>query len=203
MNKKTFCVKKAMAVLLILVLVVPTVNAFARDERGRDNRGGDHSGGYDRGRSDRGRPHEVVVVGHNRYHYRDGRFYRPGWFGFEFLLGRPPFGAIVTSIPIGHRTVIAGGITYYTYDNVYYTAYPNGYMVVAPPPVVYAPPVVAPPPPVQPLYTQDAVTINVPNSNGSFTPITLVRRGNGYVGPQGEYYPGNPTVDQLKALYGR
>lgn len=49
----------------------------------------------------------------------------------------------------------------------------------------------------------DTVTIYVPNSNGSYTPITLVKHGNGYLGPQGEYYAGNPTVAQLKVLYGR
>jgi len=49
----------------------------------------------------------------------------------------------------------------------------------------------------------DTVTIYVPNSNGSYTPITLVKHGNGYIGPQGEYYAGNPTVAQLKVLYGR
>jgi len=49
----------------------------------------------------------------------------------------------------------------------------------------------------------DQITINVPNSNGSYTPVTLVKYGSGYIGPQGEYYPGNPTVEQLKALYGK
>ena len=27
--------------------------------------------------------------------------------------------------------------------------------------------------------------------------------GDGFVGPQGEYYPGHPTVEQLKILYGK
>ena len=49
----------------------------------------------------------------------------------------------------------------------------------------------------------DTVTIYVSNSNGSYMPVTLVRHGNGYIGPQGEYYAGNPTVAQLKVLYGR
>lgn len=47
------------------------------------------------------------------------------------------------------------------------------------------------------------ITVNVPNSNGSFTPVKLVKYKDGYVGPQGEYYPGNPTVDQLRVLYGK
>jgi hypothetical protein len=44
--------------------------------------------------------------------------------------------------------------------------------------------------------------VNVPNSKNGFTPVKLVKQGNGYIGPQGEFYPGHPTVDQLKALYG-
>ena len=33
--------------------------------------------------------------------------------------------------------------------------------------------------------------------------VTLKRSGNGFVGPQGEYYADNPTVEQLKVLYGK
>ncbi len=35
------------------------------------------------------------------------------------------------------------------------------------------------------------------------TAVTLKRAGTGYVGPQGEYYSDNPTVEQLKVLYGK
>ena len=44
--------------------------------------------------------------------------------------------------------------------------------------------------------------INVKNSNGSYTPVTLRRVGNQYAGPRGEYYPGLPTEEQLKVAYG-
>lgn len=47
----------------------------------------------------------------------------------------------------------------------------------------------------------DTTTIYVPNSAGRFTAVKLVRRAAGYTGPQGEFYPHNPTVDQLRALY--
>lgn len=47
------------------------------------------------------------------------------------------------------------------------------------------------------------IVVNVPNCNGSYTPIALRKFGRGYMGPQGEYYHGNPTVAQLRALYGR
>ncbi len=44
--------------------------------------------------------------------------------------------------------------------------------------------------------------INVKNSNGSYTPVSLRRVGNQYVGPRGEYYPALPTEEQLKIAYG-
>ena len=52
-------------------------------------------------------------------------------------------------------------------------------------------------------YSGDTATINVPNSNGGYTAVVLKRSGNGYVGPQGEYYDQIPTTAQLQAMYGR
>jgi hypothetical protein len=48
----------------------------------------------------------------------------------------------------------------------------------------------------------DAVIINVPDSKGGYVAVKLVKTKDGYIGPQGEFYPGRPTIDQLKALYG-
>ena len=48
----------------------------------------------------------------------------------------------------------------------------------------------------------NTVVINVHNSNGSITPVTLTRQGNIYVGPKGEQYTALPTEDQLKSVYG-
>lgn len=174
MNRKTFRSKLCLVVWFCLMFALSYSNAFA----------------WDRGRSH----HEVVTVGRERYNYREGRFYIPGWFGFE-IVATPPIGAIVTFIPVSHRTILVGGLTYYYYDNIYYRPCPSGYIVV-PAPVV-TPTVVNVP------STGETVTINVPNANGSYTPITLVKHNNGYVGPQGEYYPGNPTVEQLRVLYGK
>ena len=52
-------------------------------------------------------------------------------------------------------------------------------------------------------YSGDTVTVNVPNSNGSYTAVVLKRSGNGYVGPQGEFYAQVPTTAQLQAMYGK
>ncbi|MGD0566190.1 MAG: hypothetical protein ABSA34_02525 [Candidatus Goldiibacteriota bacterium] len=48
----------------------------------------------------------------------------------------------------------------------------------------------------------NTITINIPNSKGGFTPVTLKKTDGGYTGPNNEFYKGNPTVEELKALYG-
>src|SRR5208283_85529 len=53
------------------------------------------------------------------------------------------------------------------------------------------------------IYSGDTVTVNVPNSSGGFTAVVLKRSGNGYVGPQGEYYDQVPSTAQLQAMYGK
>ena len=181
MNKKTFIGKFWLGVLLCLMLVIPAADAFAWGKSGHSR-------------------HEVVTVGHRRYRYHDGRFYKPGFFGLGLFVVRPPLGAVVTVIPAGHKTFIFGGITYYYHDEVYYKACPSGYMVVPAPVVNLA---AAAPDARRPQnLAGEKVTVNVPNSKGGYTPVVLVKNGNGYIGPQGEYYPGNPTVEQLRALYG-
>jgi hypothetical protein len=57
-----------------------------------------------------------------------------------------------------------------------------------------------PPPP--PEQTDNAVIVNVTNSNGSVTPVRMVRQGSGWVGPKGEYYSSLPTPEQLRPIYG-
>jgi len=44
--------------------------------------------------------------------------------------------------------------------------------------------------------------VNVPNNTGGHTPIRIQKSGNGYVGPQGEFYYPFPDISQLKAMYG-
>jgi hypothetical protein len=49
---------------------------------------------------------------------------------------RPPRGFFLAALPIGFAALVLGGITYYTYEGVYYQPAPGGYMVVDPPPGV-------------------------------------------------------------------
>jgi hypothetical protein len=78
-------------------------------------------------------------------------------------------------------------------------------VVEQPAPVVVtqpAPVVVAQTPPAT-TYSGDTVIVNVPNTNGGYTAVVLKRSGNGYIGPQGEYYDQIPSTAQLQAMYGK
>lgn len=48
----------------------------------------------------------------------------------------------------------------------------------------------------------DFVTVNVTNSNGSFSRVRLQREGIGYLGMRGEFYDHLPTEDELRPVYG-
>jgi hypothetical protein len=49
----------------------------------------------------------------------------------------------------------------------------------------------------------DAITVNIPNNKGGYTAVVLKRSGNGFVGPQGEFYSEFPKVSQLQTMYGK
>ena len=49
---------------------------------------------------------------------------------------------------------------------------------------------------------RNMVTVNVTNSNGSVTPVTLERSGNQWRGPRGELYNSVPSEGQLRSVYG-
>jgi len=72
-----------------------------------------------------------------------------------------------------------------------------------PPVVVEQPATVVTQAPPSATYAGDTVTVNVPNSNGGYTAVVLKRSGNGWLGPQGEYYDQVPTTAQLQAMYGK
>ena len=127
-------------------------------------------------------------------------------------------GTVIEALPYGCSVVTVGGGHYFFFNGTYFRPCPGGYIVVALRPPAVAPPTGAaqtPAPSVASAPAIDstksfanlpgdsAVVINVPDKNGSFTPVTLLKHGKGYIGPQGEFYAGHPTVDQLKALYGK
>ena len=186
MKNKIFSKRLWVVVGVGLMFCASSVNAFAYDRPSGYRGGGDaRRPAFNAARHDN---REHVAFRGREYRYDAGRFFERGLFGIFF--GIPaPVGVSIHILPFGYRTVVVRGARYYCYNNVYYQDYPNGYMVVqAPQPETFA---------------GGTMVINVPNSNGSYTPVTLTRTTNGYIGPQGEYYPAAPTMDQLRALYGR
>ncbi len=93
-----------------------------------------------------------------------------------------------------YQPVVVNGATYYVNNGVYYIYTQYGYQAVANPTVASAP---------VSVDTADSFTINVPNNKGGYTTVVLKRSGNGYIGPQGEYYSEFPKVSQLRLMYGK
>lgn len=77
-------------------------------------------------------------------------------------------------------------------------AYINGPLVFQ---YVNTPAVVTPVPPnsIIPAYQY---TVNIPNLRGGYNAVVIKRSGEGFVGPQGEYYPEFPKIFQLQIKYG-
>ena len=149
-------------------------------------------------------PHGYFTVwaGGVRYYYYDGLYYSYVGHG-DYVLVSPPAGAFVRTIPSDFQPVIINGVTYYANNGVYYLYTPHGYQVAAQPPVtvVQPAPVMAAPPL---LNARDVFSLNIPNNNGvGYTTVLIKKSGNGYVGPQGEFYPEFPKVVQLKVMYGK
>jgi hypothetical protein len=141
--------------------------------------------------------------GRHGYYYSGGNW----WLGNAIVAGLVA-GAVVASLPPRCETVYVGGYPYYYDGSYYYQRSPNGYVVVEP---VEGEPVA-----VQPVATSEnvppqnysaenkrSVSILIANSNGTSTTIMLIKKGSGYVGPEGEYYEAMPTMKQIKAVYGQ
>jgi len=154
----------------------------SRNDRGRgdSDRGG--SRGYSDTRSDRGSGHYE-----SRSSYRG---YSDG--GRQCGYSRNSGGELVVGlIGLGIAAAVLGSMSHSEAAVVQQPVY-----VQPEPRVVYAQP-------QQVVYVQPvAMVINVQNSNGSMTPVTLRQVGNQWVGPRGEYYNNLPTVGDLRGVYG-
>ena len=49
---------------------------------------------------------------------------------------------------------------------------------------------------------REDIYIHLPDSEGGHVDVTLSRTGQGFKGPQDEYYPEFPPMDQLQEMYG-
>ena len=133
------------------------------------------------------------------YYY--GYPYSPYYYGDPYY---PPAYVVASS---AYQPVVVNGVTYYLNNGVYYIYTQYGYQAVAAPAGVSAPVVQAASVTAVPASTNsvsdDAITINIPNDKGGYTAVILKRSGNGFVGPQGEFYPEFPKVSQLQTIYGK
>jgi hypothetical protein len=159
------------------------------------------------------------------YYYSEGVFYQRR--ANTYIVVPAPVGAVVTTVPTAAQVIVVDGVPYYTVNNVTYMYTSYGYQVVPQPTIVQT--VVQPSVVVVPntaavtqpasaaavktvettasaastANTEDSFSVNIPNSKGTYTPVTLKRSGNGFVGPQGEYYPQFPSIEQLKVMYAK
>jgi hypothetical protein len=174
--KQLIVIKRLLiAAFLTVVLLGQSVPAYARHASGR-------------GPAHRKYVKEVKRLPRGHYSYHGGGFYRRGGFGLWVTF---PIGKVILKLPVGYCKVIVQGRPYYFYEGIYYAHSPRGYVVVSPPDVYCVEEI------------KDTVIIHIPNANGSYTAVELKKSGEGYIGPQGEYYPEHPTVEQLLVLYGK
>jgi len=114
-----------------------------------------------------------------------------------------PATAVVVASP-NYQPVVVNGVTYFVNNGVYYLYTQNGYQAVATPvgasaPVIQAAVVTTP----AVTNVDEAITINIPNAKGGYTAVILKKSGNGFTGPQGEFYSEFPKVSQLQTMYGK
>ena len=99
----------------------------------------------------------------------------------------------------------SGAITYVPTDTASMPSSPPPPAPMAPeqPPVAGNTLTNAPvPPAIASIQAEDNFTFSIPNIRGGYTVINLRKYGNGYLGPQGEYYSEFPKIELLKAMYG-
>ena len=186
MNSKTVLNSLRVFAGCLLICIVSGVNSPVIARGGGYHGGGFHGGGF----------HE--------HGWSRGYFHPHFWGGF--YIGSEWFWG---------PTIVIAGTPYYCYDGIYYTPDGDELVAVAPPPEASATVPAAQNAPANTANTPakaeamasqqsgDTITINVPNVSGGFTPVKLVKHDKGFLGPQGEYYPTNPTIAELKVLYGK
>jgi hypothetical protein len=111
--------KLSLVVLLGLLLISPGTFASADDHGPMGGNGGQHIAYANR---------------HSNHYYRNGRWYRHGWFGFGVAEPVLSAGVYIDTLPPAYTPVVIQGTTYYYGDNTYFTQSPQGgYTVVVPP----------------------------------------------------------------------
>jgi hypothetical protein len=181
-----------------MLLVIRPAASFADWKGQGDSHGASHSAGQS---STQSTPHSSA---HSSAQHSGSNFNHRAGHASEHRRGHD---YAYSTLDINLAVLPAG---YYD-DAPYYPVediVPVSSLMPGTPPVI----VVEPPAPVnvlQPVITpvtvdtQDSYTVNIPNDKGGYTPVILKRSGEGFVGPQGEYYPKFPKVSQLILMYGK
>lgn len=139
------------------------------------------------------------TLGGSRYYYHGGHYYHKDHYGYRNVSA--PIGACIAHLPYGYETVYVNGYRYSVYNGVYYKHTFNGYEVVNRPQLAVVKNIVTSKVTAT-AGTDEVITLNIPNNQGGYTPVIIKRSGDGFVGPQDEYYEDFPRVEHLKAVYG-
>jgi hypothetical protein len=198
--------------LIISLFIIRPASSYA-DWNGHDGNG--HNGNGHAGNGHDYGHHGRSYIGVNFSVWPDNYYYGAPYY--------PSADEVLVSPPV-YEPIVINGITYYSYDGSYYVYNGYSYQPVVPPVTVVQQPenIVQPPAAVvdkagsvAPVITTlggnttsavgdvDSITINIPNNKGGYTAVTLKRSGNGFIGPQGEFYPEFPKVAQLVVIYGK
>lgn len=152
--------------------------------------------------------HSHATFGFNFSFWPDRYYYHP------HVIYYPEPDYVVVSPP-SYQPIMVNGVTYYLNNGTYYLYTDYGYQTVPPPvQVVQIPSTVVNQSAPAVVITQSvsattsadtegSFVVNIPNDKGGYTAVTIKKSGNGFVGPQGEFYSEFPKVSQLKIMYGK
>jgi len=140
-----------------------------------------------------------IAVGGVKFYYRDGAYYHKDRHGYHAV--GAPIGACIARLPRGHDVIYVDGHKYYVYNDVYYEHTRDGYVVIDRPRLSLTK-YNGRSKSKATAYADDEFTLRIPDNKGGYTPVIIKRVGDGFTGPQGEYYEDFPKVKQLKVIYG-
>ena len=158
-----------------------------------------HGGGHWHG-------HGYGYVGINLGVWPSPYYYDPYYYPYYPYYADPYYPAYAVVASSSYQPVVVNGATYYVNNGVYYVYTQYGYQAVAAPvgvtvPAVQTATITAAP--VTSVGIDDSFVVNIPNNKGGYTAVVLKRSGNGFIGPQGEFYSEFPKVSQLQVMYGK
>jgi hypothetical protein len=156
--------------------------------------------------------YKIIPYGNTTYYYYDRVYYEKQPTGYTVVTPPPqavaanapaveaPEKSIIVQVPNPNGSFVP--VTLYKYSDGYvgpkgehYADYPTVDQLKAMYSVSSAS--------AEPAPAEEELSFDVPNANGSFTKVTLLKSKDGYVGPEGEFYPKKPTMEQLKVMYSK